>query len=295
MILKHENNQDAIVGVFLGGKILHVGKVKNDRIVKSTTKTIDNFGTEEEVLNEVISAINEVIDDEVKGIGVGVPSLVDTENGIVYNVQHIPSWQEVHLKDILTDVYNVNVYVNNDANCFVVGEKYFGTASSKKNVVGLVISTGLGAGVIVDNKLYSGGNCGVGEIGMIPYKEHNIEYYVSSKSFLSKYDMDFKTLLNRAKEGNKIAIRIFEQFGEDLAMVIQTTLFVYDPEMIIIGGSTAIAYSFYEKSMYKALQKFPYKKVIENLEIQVSANVEMPVLGAAALFYDARQKKFILN
>lgn len=295
MILKHDNNQDAIVGVFLGGKILHVGKVKNDRIVKSTTKTIDNFGTEEEVLNEVISAINEVFDDEVKGIGVGVPSLVDTENGIVYDVQHIPSWQEVHLKDILTDIYNVNVYVNNDANCFVVGEKYFGTASSKKNVVGLVISTGLGAGVIVDNKLYSGSNCGVGEIGMIPYKEHNIEYYVSSKSFLSKYDMDFKTLLNRAEEGNKIALRIFEQFGEDLAMVIQTTLFVYDPEMIIIGGSTAVAYSFYEKSMYKALQKFPYKKVIENLEIQVSANIEMPVLGAAALFYDARQKKFILN
>ena len=103
MILKHDNDNDAIVGVFLGGKILHAGKVKNDRIVKSTTKTIDNLASEEEVLEEVINAINEVFDDEVKGIGVGVPSLVDTENGIVYDVQHIPSWEEVHLKDILTD------------------------------------------------------------------------------------------------------------------------------------------------------------------------------------------------
>jgi glucokinase len=295
MILKHNNNNEAIVGVFLGGKLLHVGKVKNNRIVKSATKTIDNLASEEEVLEEVINAINEVFDDEVKGIGVGVPSLVDTENGIVYDVQHIPSWQEVHLKDILADVFSVNVYVNNDANCFVVGEKYFGEASSKRNVVGLVVGTGLGAGVIVDNKLYTGRNCGVGEIGMIPYREHNIEYYVSSKSFLTKYDMDFNTLLKRAKDGNKIAIRIFQHFGEDLAIVIQTTLFAYDPEIIILGGAIIEAYPFFEESMHSSLQKFPYKKVIENLEIKVSANIEMPVLGAAALFFDARQKKFILN
>jgi len=295
MILKHKNSNDSIVGISLAGKILQAGKVKNDRIVKSVTKTIDNLASEEEVLNEVISAINEVFDDEVKGIGVGVPSLVDTDNGIVYDVQHIPSWQEVHLKDILTDIYNVNVYINNDANCFVVGEKYFGSAVSKKNVVGLVISTGLGAGVIVDNKLYSGNNCGVGEIGMIPYKDHNIEYYVSSKSFLSKYDMDFNTLLNRAKEGNNIALKIFEQFGEEVAMVVKTTLYTYDPEIIILGGSTAEAYPFFEKSMLEELKKFAYKNVIENLEIRVSENIDMPVLGAAALFFDARQKKFILN
>lgn len=295
MILKHGNNEDAIVGVFLGGKLLHVGKVKNDRIVKSSTKTIDNLASEEEVLNEVINAIREVFDDEVKGIGVGVPSLVDTENGIVYEVQHIPSWQEVHLKDILTDVYGVNVYINNDANCFVVGEKYFGVASSKRNVVGLVIGTGLGAGVIVDNKLFSGRNCGVGEIGALPYKEHTLEYYVSSKFFSDKYDMDFTTILERAKDNNQIALGIFEQFGEEVAAAVQTTLLAYDPEIIILGGSTALAYSFFKESMFKALQKFPYKKVIENLEIKVSANIEMPVLGAAALFFDARQKKFILN
>lgn len=295
MILKHDNDNDAIVGVFLGGKNLHVGKVKNDRIVKSTTKTIDNLASEEEVLEEVINAINEVFDDEVKGIGVGVPSLVDTENGIVYDVQHIPSWEEVHLKDILTDIYGVNVYINNDANCFVVGEKYFGAATSKRNVVGLVVGTGLGAGVIVDNKLFTGKNCGVGEIGMMPYREHNIEYYVSSKSFLSKYDMDFNTLLTRAKDGNKIAIRIFEQFGDELGIVVQTALFAYDPDIIILGGSTAEAYPFFEKSLLQSIQKFPYKKVIENLEIRVSANIETPVLGAAALFFDARQKKFILN
>ncbi|MCK5782150.1 MAG: ROK family protein [Flavobacteriales bacterium] len=295
MILKHDNKEEAIVGVFLGGKVLYAGKVKNDRIVKSTSYTIDNLASEEEVLDQVIKAIKEVFDDEVKGIGIGVPSLVDTENGIVYEVQHIPSWEEVHLKDILTDIFNVSIYVNNDANCFVVGEKYFGKAITKKNAVGLVIGTGLGAGIIVDNKLYSGINCGAGEIGMMPYKEHNIEYYVSSKSFLDKYEIDFQSLLERAKEGNKIALRIFEQFGEDIAMAIQITLFAYAPEIIILGGPTAIAYDFFKVSMMKELEKFPYKKVVENIEIEVSMNIEMPVLGAAALLLDAKQKKFILN
>ena len=63
---------------------------------------------------------------EVAGIGVGVPSLVDVDRGIVYAVQNIPSWKEVHLKNALEDVFHVPVHVNNDANCFAVGECHFG-------------------------------------------------------------------------------------------------------------------------------------------------------------------------
>lgn len=295
MILGNNTDNKAVVGVFFMGKLLQVGKVKNNRIVKTYSVEVDNLASEEEVLSQLISAIKEVFDDEVIGVGVGVPSLVDTDKGIVYEVKHIPAWKEVYLKDILTDVFNVSVYVNNDANCFAVGEKYFGKAKTKQNVVGVVVGTGLGAGVIVDNKLYSGANCGTGEVGMMPYKEHNIEYYVSSKSFLNKYEMDFKTILKRAKQGNKIALRIFENFGEEIATALQFTLLAYDPEIIILGGPISEAYPLFKDSMHEKLKSFPFKRIINNVEITVSDNLEMPVLGAAALFYDAQQKKFKLN
>ena len=63
---------------------------------------------------------------EVAGIGVGVPSVVDSEEGIVYNVANIPSWTEVPLKRLLQERFSVPVYINNDSNCFALGVKLFG-------------------------------------------------------------------------------------------------------------------------------------------------------------------------
>ncbi len=112
----------AVIGISMGGKTLLAGKVKNGRIEKSITRKINNKGPENEILAEVFDVINEVKDDEVAGIGIGVPSLVDVEKGIVYRVQNIPSWREVHLKEILESHFGLKIYVNNDANCFAIGK-----------------------------------------------------------------------------------------------------------------------------------------------------------------------------
>jgi glucokinase len=90
----------SIAGVFLDGKNLIAGLVRNSQLVRTINKRINNSGSEEEILTELISTINEVFDKDVAGIGVGVPSLVDTAKGIVYKVQNIQSWREVYLKDL---------------------------------------------------------------------------------------------------------------------------------------------------------------------------------------------------
>ncbi len=70
--------------------------------------------------------IGRVFTPNAAGIGVGVPSVVDIDQGIVYDVQNIPSWKEVPLGRILGERFGRPVYVNNDANCFAAGEKHFG-------------------------------------------------------------------------------------------------------------------------------------------------------------------------
>jgi glucokinase len=85
----------SIAGVFLDGKNLIAGLVRNSQLVRTVNKRINNSGSEEEILTELISTINEVFDKDAAGIGVGVPSLVDTAKGIVYKVQNIQSWREV--------------------------------------------------------------------------------------------------------------------------------------------------------------------------------------------------------
>ena len=75
-------------------------------------------------------------------IGIGVPSVVDREKGIVYNVVNIPHWEEVHLKEILEARFSVPVYVDNDANCFALGERIFGDGKTVDNFVGLTVGYG---------------------------------------------------------------------------------------------------------------------------------------------------------
>ena len=282
-----KNIENAIVGVFLGGKTLMSGKVKNGQLVKNYVKRINNKGTEEEILSELIKSITEVFDDEVAGIGIGVPSLVDTSKGIVYKVQKIPSWREVHLKDILESKFGVKVYVNNDANCFAIGEKYFGQAKGNANVVGLIIGAGVGAGIIFKEHLYSGTNCGAGEFGSIPYRDHDFEYYCSEGFFEEKYGIKFELLYSRAINNDKIALAIFEQYGYDLGNIIKTILFTTDPEIIIIGGTISKAFKFFEKVMWKKVKTFIYKHSLKKLKIVQSEQSEIAVLGAAALYYDA--------
>ena len=278
----------AIIGVSLGGKKLLTGKVQNGKLITSNSYNINNKGSEEEVLNDVINAISETFDNEIAGIGIGVPSLVDVEQGIVYKVQKIPAWREIHLKEILESRFGVPVYVNNDANCFAVGEKYFGQAKNYENVIGLILGAGVGAGIIFKGHLYSGTNCGAGEFGNVPYRDHDFEYYCSDSYFEEKYGIKFDILLKRAEKKDKIALAIFEQYGFDLGNLIKVILFTTDPQIIILGGLISKAFPYFEKSMWEKVRTFIYKHTIKKLKIVPAKQQDIAILGAAALYIDGQ-------
>jgi glucokinase len=285
--------KNSVIGISFGGKTLVAGKVKDGRIENSITRKINNRATEDEVLAEVFGIINEVKDEEVAGIGIGVPSLVDVEKGIVYKVHNIPSWREVHIKEILESHFGLKVYVNNDANCFAIGEMYFGKTVGYNNSAGLILGAGVGAGVIFKGHLYSGTNCGAGEFGEIPFRHFNYEYYLNDAYFEYKYGVSANTFLNRAKKKDKIALAIFEHYGTDLGNLIKTILFTIDPEIIVIGGMLSRAFPFFEKSMWEMVKTFPYKHAIGKLKIVASEHEYIAVLGAAALYYDSQNQSMI--
>jgi glucokinase len=282
-------DQKAVIGISFCGKTLVAGKVKAGIIEKGITR-INNRASESEILSEVVSVIKELIDDEVAGIGIGVPSVVDVEKGIVYDVQNIPSWREVHIKEILESHFGLRVYVNNDANCFAIGETYFGRTKGYENSVGLILGAGVGAGIIFKGHLYSGTNCGAGEFGDIPYKENSYEFYLNDAYFEYKYGVPASTFLNRAKRKDKIALAVFEYYGFDLGNLIKTILYSVDPEIITIGGMLSKAFPYFEKSMWKKVKTFKYKTSINKLQIVASEQENIAVLGAAALYYDAQNQ-----
>ncbi len=282
-----------IIGVDLGGTKVSIGKVKDKQIVKQSSTNITTQGEQEQILGEIISAIEGVFDQSVVGIGIGVPSVLDVEKGIVYNVQNIPSWKEVPLKDILEDHFERPTYLNNDANCFTVGEKHFGKGRAFRNLVGVTLGTGLGAGIIIDNRLYSGPNCGAGEFGTISYKDKIIEYYCSGQFFIEVHGIKGQQVFEKAERGDKTAMTIFEEYGTHLGEAVKTIMFAVDPEAIILGGSVCQSYPFFKDAMWRQVRTFPYQKSIDRLVIERSEEPYIAILGAAALYYDSLQNRDI--
>ena len=272
-----------VVGVDVGGTKIKAGRILGGEVIQSSFSKVDKNVSQDNSLSTLFSTIEEVMTDEVEAIGIGVPAVVDPDSGIVYDVQNIPSWRKVPLKDLAQKNFNVPVYLNNDANCFALGEKFFGKAKSYDNCVALSLGTGLGMGILIDGKLYNGVLCGAGEVGMLPYKNGILEEYAGSFFFENEYGESAKELYNKALQGNTTALSAFSQYGVHLGEAIRAILYLFAPESIILGGSISNAYAFFKDALQEVLDSFAYQKQLKKFKLETSDLVDSPILGAAAL------------
>jgi glucokinase len=278
-----------IIGIDLGATNIRGGLVNGTSLSGMNSKRINSSGSVKEVMKDIYTIIDSLIDNDVSAIGIGVPSVVDVKLGIVYDVQYIPSWKEVHLKKIIEERYRIPVLVNNDANCFAIGEYYFGKGAGRENMIGLTIGTGLGSGIIINGHLYAGPNCGAGEFGMVDYLDHCYEYYASGQFFQNVYEMDGEEIFKKAKDGDPLAIQLYSEMGKHLGNAIKLIMYTYDPSLIIMGGSVRFAYPYFQESMWQRIHSFAYTKSLKNLRIEISDLENSGILGAAGLYYDYLQ------
>ena len=275
-----------VIGIDLGATNIRAGLVQGSVIANIQSNRINSAGSVEDVLADFYTLIDVLIDAEVRAIGVGVPSVVDLAKGIVYDVQHIPSWKEVPLKTILEAKYKIPVFVNNDANCFALGEYHFGKGNGIENMIGLTIGTGLGAGAIVNKHLFAGPNCGVGEFGMVDYLDHNYEYYASGQYFSHVYQLNGEAVFEKAKSGDLIAQQYYAELGTHLGNAIKLIMYTYDASYIVLGGSVRHAYAYFQKTMWERIHTFAYAHSVANLKIELSELENAGILGAAGLYLD---------
>jgi len=277
-----------VIGIDLGATNIRGAIVSDNSLSEITSIRIHSDGSVGAVLEDIYQTIDPLINEEIAAIGIGVPSVVDTEEGIVYDVQYIPSWKEVPLKQILEKRYNKKVFVNNDANCFVLGEYYFGKGRGATSLIGLTIGTGLGGGVIIHNKLFPGRNCGAGEFGLLPYKDNILEYYCSGSFFKNVHGLDGVQVFEAAKKGDANALDLYAQLGTHVGNAIKAVMYTYDPELIILGGSVAQTFDWFQKTMWQEIKTLAYGKSAERIRIEISNLTNSGILGAAALYYDAQ-------
>jgi glucokinase len=271
------------IGVDIGGTNIRAGIVEDGKIIRQVNKVLINKDSLSDTISQLLNLISRLINPEILGIGLGVPSVVDIEKGVVLDVMNIPSWKKVPLKDILQREFQIPVQINNDVNCFILGEHNHGIAKPFNSVVGLAMGTGLGLGIIIHNKLYMGSNCGAGEIGLLPYLDSNFEYYCSGNYFEAIHNTTALQTYLEAVEGNVKAKLIWNEFGSHIGNAVKAIVYTYDPEAIILGGSIVKAYNFFSNEMNNNLLDFSYPESIRRLKILHSENEAITILGAATL------------
>jgi glucokinase len=279
--------EEYVIGIDLGGTNVRCGLVNENAVSAIHSKRINSQASVEEVMQDIFALTDQLINGSVNAIGIGVPSVVDLEQGIVYDVQNIPSWKKVPLKKWMEERYQRPVIVNNDANCFALGEHYYGKGKDQRSMIGLTIGTGLGAGIIIHNKLYAGANCGAGEFGMVEYLDKFYEYYACGQFFQNVYHIDGEVVFKKAATGDAEAISMYGEMGTHLGNAIKTILYTYDIGLIILGGSVRQAYPYFSENMWKRIHTLVYPRSAERLQVKISELENSGILGAAALYYDS--------
>lgn len=272
-----------IIGVDIGGTTIKGGRIEGNIIAEQLTVDTNALEGGHYTLNVLKGLIDQLKTSGTEAIGIGVPSVVDRERGIVYNVQNIKNWDEVHLKSLLEAEFQLPVHIDNDANCFAYGEKIYGKGRDFENFVGITLGTGVGGGIIQNHHLLSDSNCGSGEFGEIPYLDSILEDYCGSRFFTRTANLSAYEIALKAREGDIQSIDIYNEYGKHITILVKIILLVLDPQAIIFGGSISQSFDLFKGSIYKNLKDFPYPNSVDKIQILISDLSNTGILGAGAL------------
>lgn len=271
----------------LGGTNIRAAIVENGICRNRISESCKSDASEEVVIKQItdmIASLLNVGSDNCDGIGIGVPSIVDPREGIVYNACNIPSWKEVHLKETLQTLFNIEVRVNNDCNCFALGETYYGAGKGYSDVVGVTLGTGIGCGLIFNGKLHTGIICGAGEMGSLPYLDSDYEHYCSSLWLRDKHSTSGAQLAARAADGDIGALKIWEEYGRNLGEFTKAILFAYAPQIMVVGGGIAAAMPYFIEGWKNSISEFPYPEILRDFKMVCASQADANLLGASLLF-----------
>jgi len=263
-----------VVGVDVGGTNIKLGVVgpSGQVIVRNSFATKPFASTQikliaalgQEIEASIISA--GLHKDQIAGVGIGLPGLVDYEKGVVRFLPNIPGWRGVHLKSILQKRVKLPVFVDNDVKIITLAESKFGAGRGVKNLICLTLGTGVGAALILNGELYRGEDNAAGELGHMPLNEHGpkcncggfgcFETYVGNRPLfalasriMGKHGMTTEDMFALAQKGNKKALLFWKTAAEHIGNGLVGIVNLLNPRLLIIGGGI----SHNEKFLFKTI------------------------------------------
>ena len=251
------------------------------------------------------------------GIGVGVPGLVDLRQGKLIFAPNL-HWNNVPLRLIWSQHFNLPIFVENEANAAALGEYYFGAAQGVDSFIYLSAGIGLGAGIVLDGKLFRGSNgyasevghmtvdpngelCGCGKRGcwetqvgpraVLRRVRKTLESGVpSALCDLVESDLErisFESVVQAAGQGDSVALGALQEVGERLGVGVANLVNVFNPELIVLGGALNLASTILLPIVERLIRENALTPACENVRVSASAHgIDACLMGAVALVLD---------
>jgi glucokinase len=266
-----------VLAIDLGGTKIFAAIISNKGQVmaKERCLTLANEGPGV-AINQILSAIDRLLSQrnidlsQLDSISVGAAGAIDFDKGLVTSSPHLPGWHDVPLRDIVKGKYKVNTFLINDASAAALGEHHFGAGQGVDNLILLTVGTGIGGGIIINGRLYSGASGSAGEIGHMTIDVNGprcdcgnngcLEALVSgtavAKEAIKRIRQGERSSLTEivggkienitaeevsiaAQAGDSLAAEVILKAATYLGVGIANLVNIFNPEMIIIGGGIA--------------------------------------------------------
>ena len=251
------------LGVDIGGTFIKLGIVDDSGNVSMRREVPIDRGGKETVMETVTRGIDTLLKDSgfeagaFEGIGVSAAGCIDTNKGCVAeNGGNIPNWSFTSVAGPLSERYGIGATIANDGNCVALAEAWVGAARGLRDVICVVLGTGVGGGIISGGRLIEGSHGFGGEIGHFP--THADLLMTGEKKWGSHYEtfastgalvrraltsgkdwLNGKEIFEAAESGDAAALEILDGWTTEIAAGITGLVHIFDPEVVLIGGGVS--------------------------------------------------------
>lgn len=319
LFMRKMHKSKLVLATDLGGTNMRTALLNDKGEVLAYTRkpTNANMG-KDKVIQKLITTLKATASKHntplkrIAGIGIGFPGPVDVELGVILNPPNMKGWLNVPLRDILEDEFKMPAIIENDANAAALGEHWMGAGKGAKSLVCITLGTGVGGGIVLNDKIWHGATGIAGEIGHTTVVRNGLkcncgnrgclEAYASATGMvkmmrkalsrtsklqervdeekLNKYGSKYISEL--ASKGNKIALRVVTEMIQILGIAIANVANVLNPEIIVVSGGLTNMGSRLFEPLRKEVKRRAIEKGVEYLRIVPARLGENAgVIGAA--------------
>ena len=307
------------IGIDFGGTTVKSGVVREGQIVSRAAplQTQEHSGPE-----PLLGAMRETIEQlreqhpEVVAIGAGLPGIIDSSNGRVWQLSNVPGWENVTLRALLEQWSGLPAAIDNDANAMAYAEWLCGAGRGGLNVVCVTLGTGVGGGLILDGKLHRGSGLGAGEIGQMTIDPNGpagqygnngaLEKYVGNRQIAERGQALYRsagltksleecsprTLELAANAGDAVAQQVWEEIGFAIGITLCDIVWLLNPDRIVIGGGVARAGEHVFRPIRRVIEQRTMKIFHQRLTIVPALlGNDAGIIGSAALALEEAKRR----